>query len=88
LPLCRSPCGRWDGGMDCGALQWKGAEWLRRKFYRSRCVFWYIIPMVLTDTEWGWYELHWYGSGHGQVEGSCEHGAESSGYIKFWEILE
>jgi hypothetical protein len=36
----------------------------------------------------GWYGLDWLGSGQGPVEGSCEHGNEPSGSIKFWEVLE
>jgi hypothetical protein len=38
--------------------------------------------------EIGWYGLDLFGSGEGPVEGSCEHGNETSGSIKFWEILE
>jgi hypothetical protein len=29
-----------------------------------------------------------YGSEEGPMEGSCEHGNETSGYIKCWEVLE
>jgi hypothetical protein len=36
----------------------------------------------------GWYGLDRSGSGYGPVEGSCEHGSEPSGSIKFWEVLE
>jgi hypothetical protein len=36
----------------------------------------------------GRYELDSSGSEWRLVEGSCEHGNESSGFIKFWEILE
>jgi hypothetical protein len=36
----------------------------------------------------GWCGLDSSGSEQGRVEGSCEQGNESSGYIKFWEILE
>jgi hypothetical protein len=28
------------------------------------------------------------GSGYGRMAGFCEHGSESSGYIKYWEIPE
>jgi hypothetical protein len=28
------------------------------------------------------------GSGHGPVEGFCEHGDELSDFVKCWEILE
>jgi hypothetical protein len=36
----------------------------------------------------GWYGQDRSDSGLGPVEGSCEHGNEPSGSIKFWEILE
>jgi hypothetical protein len=36
----------------------------------------------------GWYGLNRSGSGKGPVDGSCEHGNESSGSMKCWEILE
>jgi hypothetical protein len=35
----------------------------------------------------GWHGLDSSGSGHGAVEGSCEHGNEPSGSIKCWETL-
>jgi hypothetical protein len=35
-----------------------------------------------------WYELDGCGSGQRPVEGSCEHGNELSGSIKYWEVLE
>jgi hypothetical protein len=38
--------------------------------------------------EMGWYGLDSSGSRYRPVEGSCEHGNESSGSIKCWEILE
>jgi hypothetical protein len=41
--------------------------------------------------EIGWDGVDWmdgYGSEWGPVEGSCEHGIESSGSIKCWEVLE
>jgi hypothetical protein len=36
----------------------------------------------------GWHGLDRSGSGQGPVEGSCEHGNEHSGSIKWWEVLE
>jgi hypothetical protein len=36
----------------------------------------------------GWSGLDGYGSGKGPLEGSCEHGIETSGSIKCWEVLE
>jgi hypothetical protein len=36
----------------------------------------------------GYYGLDRSGSGWGLVEGSCEHGSEPSGSIKYWEVLE
>jgi hypothetical protein len=36
----------------------------------------------------GWYGLDRSGSGLGPVECSCEHGNETSGSIKCWEVLE
>lgn len=36
----------------------------------------------------GCYGLDQSGSGWGPVEGSCEHGIEPSGFVKYWEILE
>jgi hypothetical protein len=36
----------------------------------------------------GLYGLDLSGSGERQVEGSCEHGTEPSGSIKYWQILE
>jgi hypothetical protein len=36
----------------------------------------------------GWYGLDRSGSGEGPGEGYCEHGNESSGSIKCWEVLE
>jgi hypothetical protein len=36
----------------------------------------------------GLYGLNLSCSGYGSVEGSCEHGKEPSGSIKFWEIVE
>jgi hypothetical protein len=36
----------------------------------------------------GCYGLDLSSSGQGLVEGSCEHGNESSGSIKCWEVLE
>jgi hypothetical protein len=32
----------------------------------------------------GWYGINSSGSGQGPVEGSCEHGGESSGSMKCW----
>jgi hypothetical protein len=36
----------------------------------------------------GLYGLDRSGSGYGEVEGSCEHGNEFLGSIRFWEVLE
>jgi hypothetical protein len=36
----------------------------------------------------GWDGLDRSGLGSGTVEGSCEHGDESSDSIKCWEVLE
>jgi hypothetical protein len=36
----------------------------------------------------GWYGLDRSGPGWGPVEGSCEHGDESSGSLKWWEVPE
>jgi hypothetical protein len=36
----------------------------------------------------GWYGLHFSGLGWGLVEFFCEHDNETSGYIKFWGVLE
>jgi hypothetical protein len=36
----------------------------------------------------GWDGLVLSGSGYGPVQGSCEDGNETSGYIKSWEIPE
>jgi hypothetical protein len=35
-----------------------------------------------------WYGLYSSGSVQGPVEGSCEHGNEPSGCIRYWEIRE
>jgi hypothetical protein len=35
----------------------------------------------------GCYKLDQSGLGQGPVEGSCEHGNEPSGSIKFWKFL-
>jgi hypothetical protein len=36
----------------------------------------------------GWYGLDISGPGNGVVDGSCEHGNEHLGFIKYWEVLE
>jgi hypothetical protein len=36
----------------------------------------------------GWYGLDWTGSERELVEGSCEHGNKTAGYIKCWEVLQ
>jgi hypothetical protein len=36
----------------------------------------------------GWYGLDLSRPGYGPVEGSCEHGNELSGSIKWWEVLQ
>jgi hypothetical protein len=41
------------------------------------------IKMDLREIGRGWYDLNWFGSGEGPVEGSCEHGNEPSGSVKF-----
>jgi hypothetical protein len=38
--------------------------------------------------EIGWDGLDCSGSGEEPVEGSCEHGNEPAGSIKFWEVIE
>jgi hypothetical protein len=35
-----------------------------------------------------WCGLDQSGSEYGPVEGSCEHGREPSGSVKYWEVLE
>jgi hypothetical protein len=35
-----------------------------------------------------WTFIDYSGSRYGAVEGSCEHGNEPSGFIKFWEVIE
>jgi hypothetical protein len=46
------------------------------------------IKMDLKRDRMGWYGLDLSGLESGQLEGSCEHGNELSGSIKFWEVLE
>jgi hypothetical protein len=53
---------------------------------RYRCVD--KIKMDLKRNRMGWYGFDWCGSGYEPVEGSCEHGNESSSSIKCWEVLE
>jgi hypothetical protein len=39
--------------------------------------------------EIGWDDMDWIDlSGYGPLEGSCEHGNQSLGYIKYCEFLE
>jgi hypothetical protein len=35
-----------------------------------------------------WVGMDWIDLAREPVDGSCEHGNESSGSIKYWEILE
>jgi hypothetical protein len=46
------------------------------------------VDNIKIDLRERWYGLDRSGSGLGPVEGSCEHGNESSDSIKCWEILE
>jgi hypothetical protein len=46
------------------------------------------IKMDLREIGWDGVDWIGYGSGWGQVEGSCEHGIEPSGSIKCWGVLE
>jgi hypothetical protein len=46
------------------------------------------IKMNLKEIRWngmGWIHV---AQGRGPVEGSCEHGTEPSGSIKYWGFLE
>jgi hypothetical protein len=52
---------------------------------RPKCI-WEDIKMVKKQDEG--YGLDSSGSGYRPVAGSCEHGNEPSGSIKFWEFLE
>jgi hypothetical protein len=45
-----------------------------------------VLTWILDRT--GCYGLDWSGSGWGPAEGSCEHGNEPCGSIKYWDILE
>jgi hypothetical protein len=38
--------------------------------------------------EIGWAGVDQIGPGEEPVEGSCEHGNEHSGSVKWWEVLE
>jgi hypothetical protein len=44
------------------------------------------ITIVLREVEWG--GVGWIDMFQGPVEGSCEHGTEPPGSIKYWKILE
>jgi hypothetical protein len=44
--------------------------------------------MDLRGIEWDNMDIHSSGLGWELVEGTCEHGNEISGSIKFWEFLE
>jgi hypothetical protein len=44
--------------------------------------------MDLTEIMCGGIDWIDFGSEYIQVEGSCEHGNEPSGSIKFWEVAE
>jgi hypothetical protein len=44
--------------------------------------------MVLREIGWGGTEWIDLAQGRDQWTGSCEHGSEPSGSIKFWEILQ
>jgi hypothetical protein len=60
----------------------------KRPLGRPRCRWVDNIKMDLKRDRMGWYGLHSSGSGQEPVEGSCEHGNEPSGSIKFWYVLE
>jgi hypothetical protein len=36
----------------------------------------------------GWNDMDWIDLAYGPMEGSCEHGNESSGSTKCWNVLE
>jgi hypothetical protein len=49
------------------------------------------VDNIKTDLrEKGWDGMDWIdlAQDRGPVEGSCEHGNETSGSIKYWEVLE
>jgi hypothetical protein len=46
------------------------------------------IQMDLKETGWGGTDWIDPAQNIGPVEGSCEHGNETSGSIKCWEVLE
>jgi hypothetical protein len=46
------------------------------------------VDNIKMDLRMEWYVLDSSVSGYGPVEGSCEHGVESSGSIKCREVLE
>jgi hypothetical protein len=64
-----------------------GYWWERQKerdYYEAQDVGGWVdkTKMGLRDTEWDGMDRINSGSGQGPVEGSCEHGNESSGSIK------
>jgi hypothetical protein len=65
---------------------WVGKPGRKRPLGKPRCRLADNIMMDLR--EMGWYELDCSCSGYGPVEGSCEHGKEFSGSIKYWEVIE
>jgi hypothetical protein len=60
----------------------------RRPLGRARRRWMDNINMDHRELGWGWCEPDRCFSGQGSVEGSCEHGNEPPGSIKFWEVLE
>jgi hypothetical protein len=58
----------------------------KRPLARPRRMWVDIIKMDLRWDEMVWTGLS--GSGEKPVEGSCEHGNEPPGSIKYWEALE
>jgi hypothetical protein len=54
---------------------------------RQRCRWMNNIKMVLREIGWG--DKDWiYPARIENSEGSCEHGNEPSGSIKFWKVIE
>jgi hypothetical protein len=46
-----------------------------------------LIFVIFLLDRMGWYGLDRSGSEYGPGEGSCEHGNETSGFIKRWEVV-
>ena len=47
-----------------------------------------ILSWIFRKWDGGAHGLHWFGSGYGQVAGSCKRGNKPSGSIKYGEFLE